>query len=281
MALTNNAGTQGAPVSNTAKWKGEVISDKIKVRTTLPAFFPPSSSRRPILTNRLLIRPARPSDLEAWRMLRQQPEVMRYTWQGVVDTNLEQTEEAFMKYLPPNDVNSFFWLIFERKTGAFMGQGGLSWLSDLWLGWPEVGVQLRKEYWGQGYATEFLHAFLPIWWSLPRREVEIEVDRASVPSIQNGANNIMTGSATPEVREHMLGLTHKHHVASIKTMQKAGFALFKEWQDVDTRSGSPWEGNLLEIVAYACLRPEESTARNASDVVDQVGLLGWSQWGTI
>ena len=45
---------------------------------------------------------------------------------------------------------------------------------------------LKREFWGKGYATEFLRAWLEEYEKLPRDEVELSVDPRSVVPVPAG-----------------------------------------------------------------------------------------------
>jgi RimJ/RimL family protein N-acetyltransferase len=264
------------PTTATPKFEGKLTTDKIAVRTTLPIAIPPLAQRQQILTERLLIRAATPADFQAWRHIRLQPEVMANTYQATVDTSIAQSQTVYDgQTLPPNDTKTYTWLFFERSTGELVGQGGVVWMEDMWLGWPEVGYMLAVEHWGKGYATEFVKGFLEAWWALPRHEVTREVDRASIAvgggqgtdngdstTAQDGAEE--KAAQPPLVRERIVGKTKEESVQSGKILQRNGFQRFKTWQDVDSRPASATNGQLMTFVAYTLVKPEESSALVAS-----------------
>ncbi|KAM0255118.1 hypothetical protein ACHAQJ_006122 [Trichoderma viride] len=199
--------------------------EKIKIRTTLP-IIPPNDSRDEIYTPRLILRAPRISDVPALHKLRSQHEVMKYSHKGA-DKTLEETLRSLDDMLPPNDLITYRFFIFERDTGELIGNGGVHHFTGLHFGWPEAGYSFKQEAWGKGYATEFLTAFLESWWSLPRKEVEIEVD-----SISLGAERLETGD-TP-VAEHLAALADVKNEASWKVLSKTGFVRFTDYTVVDT-----------------------------------------------
>lgn len=92
----------------------------------------------PVETPRLLLRPARPSDVDELRALDADPEVMRFLGSdGAVSVDLVGREG--------------YWVGVERATGDFVGWFGLD---------DELGYRIRRDRWGRGYATEGATAVL-------------------------------------------------------------------------------------------------------------------------
>lgn len=219
--------------------------DWVSIRTTLPVL-PQSLSRPHITTPRLVLRPFDPSDLDALCILRQQPEVMQWTTAGRVDLDREETEVKLALFLPPNDTKTFNCAICLRETGELIGQGGVHAFEQPaddasagpQLGWPEVGYMIRKEWWGQGMATEFLTAFLAEWAGLPR---ERDVERKVTASSAGGA----TGTA-PVVEEHLVAVIDASNTASQKILERCGFESFLSFEDVDVRA----QDKTIDLVAY-------------------------------
>ncbi|KAB5532557.1 GNAT domain-containing protein [Coniochaeta sp. 2T2.1] len=201
-------------------------SHRVLIRTTLPLRpLPPNSSRAPITTARLLIRPLVPEDVHSLHVLRTQPEVMRNNPQGRPDADLEATRARLIPFLPPVDEGTFHFAICLRETSEMIGIGGCYNLSGV-FGWPAIGYQLRREYWGRGLMTEFVRAWLGMWEALPRESVEVLVD----PDSSTGEER-ERGVA----RELVTSSTIEENVASRRVLEKSGFACFKEWREADLR----------------------------------------------
>ena len=202
----------------------ESADDFIVIRASIPTTpFPPNSAREPITTDRLLLRPLQPDDLQALRTLRTQPEVMKWTKAGRIDQDIEETRSKLVPFLPPNDAITFNWAICLRDTGEFIGLGGCH-LYPGSHGWPEVGYMLRKEVWGQGFATEFLTAWLRLWEQLPRSEREARVRRDTVGSG-------MSAGEVPVVAERLIAVIPESNTASQKVVRKSGFERFCDLGD--------------------------------------------------
>ncbi|KAI1806976.1 acyl-CoA N-acyltransferase [Daldinia bambusicola] len=198
---------------------------KIRVKTHLPTRpFPPNAERNPIHTERLIIRPFTEDDLEGMYALRTQPEVMHFSAVGRIDPSKDETRTSYLeRYLPPNDLRTYHNVLCLASTGEIIGAGGMPKVDPV-FGWPEIGYMLKREYWGQGYATEFLKAFTEHWWTLPRSEVEIEVAAESV----NGSE---------EVPEMLSAIVDDKNLGSKRVLEKAGFKEFTKWIEPDTREG--------------------------------------------
>jgi RimJ/RimL family protein N-acetyltransferase len=105
-----------------------------------------------LTTERLLLRPFRDADLDAYAELCADAEVMR--WIGDGETMNRGGAWRHMAMLLGHwDLRGYGpWALERRDTGEVVGRGGL-WEPD---GWPdtEVGWTLRRGFWGNGFATE-------------------------------------------------------------------------------------------------------------------------------
>ncbi|KAJ5774404.1 Acyl-CoA N-acyltransferase [Penicillium paradoxum] len=190
------------------------------VKAFLPTIpLPTNDNRSPIITDRLLLRALRASDLEALHVLRTQEEVMKWTSAGCIDDSIEQTKSKLDPFLAPNDVRTANCAICLKNTGELIGIGGCH-LYPGSHGWPEVGYMLRTDAWGKGIATEFLTAWLKFWSDLPRTEREVRVQKEMVI----GEN---------AVDEHLIALTEASNAASQNVLLKCGFEQFREFDEVD------------------------------------------------
>ncbi|CAI4218781.1 unnamed protein product [Parascedosporium putredinis] len=174
------------------------------VKTTLPRVpYPAIEDRTPVMTQRLVIRALTENDLPALHTLRTVEEVM----QGLICTS-------------PNDQTTYNFAIVEQETGSFVGIGGSHIRADH-QGWPVVGYLFHPDVWGKGYATEFLEAFLKMWWALPRDEFEIAVEASSAEMARFDSRGGDVGEGN-RVKELMIGVTQDNNVASAKVLTKCG-----------------------------------------------------------
>ncbi|CAG7558489.1 unnamed protein product [Fusarium equiseti] len=197
--------------------------DFVTVKTTLPVYpLPPNSERKPWQTERLTMRPMTQDDFVHVRAVRTEPAGMIWATQGRPDIEMEETQKSLDRRLPPNDIKGYDWLISLTETGEFIGLGG----SCVWsaeLGWPALGYQFLKAHWGKGYASEFVKGFLNHWWSLPRTEVELSVDKNSV-------------RGDGEVKDECItAITLSDHVASQNVLKKCGMEFASSWKEPDAR----------------------------------------------
>ena len=101
-----------------------------------------------LVTERLLIRPFEPADLDELHAVFSDPEVMRHSG-GVYSR--ERTAEALRTNIEMHAEEGIaFWAVVERSTGRLLGDTGLGRLGDE----IEIGWTLRRDAWGKGYATE-------------------------------------------------------------------------------------------------------------------------------
>ncbi|MBV1903395.1 MAG: GNAT family N-acetyltransferase [Marinosulfonomonas sp.] len=113
-----------------------------------------------IETSRLILRPFKKGDLEAFSKINANPDVMRY-FPAPYDTG--KTEKMLDGFEKKQRRFGYAFSAVERKSdGVLLGMAGLSRLED---GVPfapctEVGWRLTPEVWGKGYASEAALAWL-------------------------------------------------------------------------------------------------------------------------
>ena len=107
-------------------------------------------------TGRLELRLFRPDDLNAFAAMNADPAVMRYIGDGRPQDRAHAT--ATFERMRWHWAEHGFgrWAIERASDGAFLGFCGVGFLTfapEL-TGRPEIGWRLRREFWGNGYATE-------------------------------------------------------------------------------------------------------------------------------
>jgi len=119
-------------------------------------------------TERLILRPFREDDKDAYAAMCGDPEVMRYIGdRGVLSYQDSWRHMAML--IGHWELRGFgTWAVEERSSGAFVGRVGLYYPN----GWPEkeVGWTLIREHWGKGFAFEaaraaLAHAFDTLQWT--------------------------------------------------------------------------------------------------------------------
>ncbi|MEX0168790.1 GNAT family N-acetyltransferase [Streptomyces sp. LMG1-1-1.1] len=112
-----------------------------------------------LITDRLILRRWRDSDLEPWAAMNADPEVREHLGDLL---SREQSDASVARFEADFDRRGYGWLAVEvRDTGAFAGFAGLDEVDD---GLPftgvEIGWRLARSAWGNGYATEAAQAVL-------------------------------------------------------------------------------------------------------------------------
>jgi RimJ/RimL family protein N-acetyltransferase len=104
-----------------------------------------------LVTERLLLRAFRKSDIDDYAALNADPEVLRFRGTEPWDRSRVWRHMAFLLGSWPLG-GAGMWAIEHRETGAFVGIGGFAEPA----GWPgfELAGALARRWWGQGYATE-------------------------------------------------------------------------------------------------------------------------------
>ncbi|KID99091.1 acetyltransferase, partial [Metarhizium majus ARSEF 297] len=212
----------------------------VMVKTTLPSSpLPPLDTRPEIRTERLVLRSTLESDLEGWHALRLQPEVMKWTVQGKPDPDIDWSREKLKQRLSPEGDAKYEYIVCLADTGEMIGTAGSHMVVGE-LGWPVIGYMLRKEFWGKGYATELVHAFLKAWWALPRADVDVRVEKSTAVEGDDG-----------KVRECIVAVTLDNNTPSQRVLAKANMYFVKAWDEVDNQNQSM----TVTLYGYAAKRP--------------------------
>ena len=111
-----------------------------------------------VQTPRLLLRRARPGDLQDLHRVMSIPQVMRY-WSTPEHDTPQQTQ-AYLQAMMEAGPDSDDFVI--EQGGRVIGKAG-AWRL------PEIGFLLHPDFWGQGVAREALEAVIP--WLFARHPV--------------------------------------------------------------------------------------------------------------
>jgi RimJ/RimL family protein N-acetyltransferase len=118
-------------------------------------------------TERLLLRPFRHDDIDAYAAMCADPDVMRYIGGRSVLSRDDAWRQMAM-FAGHWLLRGFgTWAVEERASGSLVGRVGLHFPE----GWPdrELGWTLARPYWGRGFALEaaraaLAHAFGALGW---------------------------------------------------------------------------------------------------------------------
>lgn len=128
-----------------------------------------------IRTKRLLLRPARESDLPAFHDILSDARATAY-WSTPPHADLAQTEKwvASMIAIPPEDGEDF---VIEHE-GRLIGKAGM-------FRFPEIGYILHPDSWGNGFAREALEAVLDRAFAVHRLPaIEADIDPRNERSLK-------------------------------------------------------------------------------------------------
>ncbi|CEJ79859.1 hypothetical protein VHEMI00075 [[Torrubiella] hemipterigena] len=214
--------------------------ERVTIRSTLPRLPIDKPPTLEILTERLRLRLLRSSDLDVLHIMRTQVEVMRWSVKGKPNESIDITKKELDKMM--SSPESLAFAICLKGTGEMVGIGGHHRRQGD-LGWPTLFYTLRSEAWGNGYATEFLKAFLDHWWTLPREEAEWPVDVS-----------LISGDG-PIKDELVMAATVLLNTASQGVMRKSGMVLTKIWEEEDLHK--PGTGELIQLLAFAQKKPTQ------------------------
>jgi RimJ/RimL family protein N-acetyltransferase len=156
-------------------------------------------------TQRLLLRPFRPTDFEPYADMCADPEVMRYMGdRGVL--NREDAWRHMAMLVGHWQLRGYgMWAVEERATSTFIGRVGLHFPD----GWPdqELGWAVARSHWSNGFAFEaasaaLVYAFDSLHW--PR--VISLIDPANRRSIRLAQRLGEQFEKEVEVRGHRVSL---------------------------------------------------------------------------
>lgn len=117
-----------------------------------------------LITPRLLLRPFTAADAPGILALDSDPEVRRYV-PGPLMTSLAEAARVVDYIQSQYQRNGLGrWAVERRADGAFVGWCGLKLVDDDTVNgrtnYHDLGYRLRRQYWGQGYASEAAAASL-------------------------------------------------------------------------------------------------------------------------
>ena len=127
-----------------------------------------------IRTERLLLRRARPGDVDAMHRIMSDPVAMRY-WSTPPHAALEETETWLASMIEADPAESDDFIV--TLNGAVLGKFG-AWRL------PEFGFLIDPAYWGKGLASEAMVAFVERRRALGSSEIKADVDPRNAASLR-------------------------------------------------------------------------------------------------
>jgi RimJ/RimL family protein N-acetyltransferase len=132
-------------------------------------------------TKRLLLRPFRENDIDAYAAMCADPDVMRYIGGRCVLSRDDAWRQLAM-FIGHWQLRGFgIWAVEERASASLVGRVGLYFPE----GWPdrELAWTLARPYWGRGFALEaaraaLAHAFGPLGWQRVISLIDPKNDRS-------------------------------------------------------------------------------------------------------
>ena len=188
-------------------------------------------------TERLILRPPSPGDLEDFVALGADPEVMRYIGRGQAQTRAQAAfwmecllADARHGIPMPHPEGLPGWLVMiERSTGCFAGLAVLMVLpgahvaaigADLCPPPPvvEVGYRLARPFWGKGYATEAASTLLRHGFETMHLPQIV-----AIADVRNAASNRVLAKLGFSLRKtyEMAGLSIHFHFLSVEHYRPA------------------------------------------------------------
>jgi RimJ/RimL family protein N-acetyltransferase len=178
----------------------------MEVWTTKPAH----QNLDPFFSERLLFRTLVDSDFPAYRTILSQEETM--TKLGVGPMLDEKGARSWFNQVQESWTRVGIFLKKSDGTeGELIGEGGV-YKQD--KEWNEIFYGLKKEFWGKGYASEFVEKFKEIWWNLPRTNTRIFVQCIYLDT-----------QDTSEAKERLCATIKTENMASQRVVKKTGFEL--------------------------------------------------------
>ena len=158
-------------------------------------------------TPRLLLRPPRAEDLDAWAEMMQDTEAARYiggtmpravSWRGVMTMIGAWHAQGFAMFS-----------VFEKSTGRWVGRLG-PWMPEGWPG-SEIGWAIVRDCWGRGYATEGAiaatnWAFDALGWTEIIHSISPENVASQMVASKLGSRNLGPGRLPPPYQDDVVDI---------------------------------------------------------------------------
>lgn len=130
-------------------------------------------------TPRLYLRQFTEADIPVIQELNNNPEVVKYLHEPLLDTEEKAKEILINHILPQYKLNLGRWATFVKETNEFIGWCGLKYRPELEE--IDLGYRFSPKYWGKGYATEAAQYALD--YGLKTLKLKVITGRAHVENI--------------------------------------------------------------------------------------------------
>jgi len=153
-------------------------------------------------TNRLVLRPPRGGDLDAWAEMMMDEEAARFIG-GV--TPRAVSWRGLMTMIGCWHAHGFaMFSVIEKSSGRWVGRLG-PWMPEGWPG-PEIGWAIVRDCWGRGYATEGAiaatnWAFDHLGWSRMIHSIDPDNVASQKVAQRLGSRNLGPGRLPPPFEE--------------------------------------------------------------------------------
>lgn len=139
-----------------------------------------------IETDRLLLKNISYDDREFILKQFSDDDVNRYLFDAEPLTSLEEADELIDFYVEPEPRGQHRWILTLKEDGTKIGTCGFHcW--DTKDGYVEVGYDMQKAYWGQGYMSEAMKAIL----AFARQEMKVTQIDANIAVENQKSSNLV------------------------------------------------------------------------------------------
>lgn len=151
-------------------------------------------------TERVRLRPFTRADLDNLYELDSDPEVMRFITGGIPTPRDVIRDRTLPRFLRPDArfAGYDFWAAIERSTGRFLGWFEFRPRQPDGTDEVELGYRLRRDAWGQGYATEVARALIDTGF----RELGVRRVVASTAAENRASRRVMEKAGMTLVRAY-------------------------------------------------------------------------------